>query len=376
LLLAATLAMPARAGCGEEDWQGLQAGQEELSRHVTIEEDGSSSSVIRGAWRMHSAPPAGGAVGFHLCPNTALGHLELIKLKVDEADLLDGPVAGRSAGLTGTADGESRLRVSGLRSGDRLEVEWRLTQRPLIPGHAFTTLVLDKSHLPLKTNFRVEAPPGITLHHRSSGLATPPTRSHSAGGEVLDWTGTPESLLAEGKATPRITVGTAADWETVRAWFRQHYRAAYLRDWPGRENLGRLLEYKDDHSPDLTPLLAWLKSRVATVRAEQGMDALLPRTPDTVLARGEADCKDLAVLLASVLVQAGVAAWPVLWSPSDLRDELPNPHVFVHALLAVETAAGRYLLDPISGRLYLPAQWAGHLLELDQAVDLIMGGAS
>jgi transglutaminase-like putative cysteine protease len=217
------------------------------------------------------------------------------------------------------------------------------------------------------------------LHYRSPGLVSPPERFIQAGRQVHVWEAGLRSPGSRGEETARISVGTAASWEPVRAWFREHYQVEAGLAVPELDPLSDRLRMRAGDRSDVVELLSDVSRRVRAGRQESGLSALVPDPPPKVWARGEGDCKDLVMLMSGVLARAGIPAWPVLWSPLALADENPNPHAFVHAFLGVANAGGvfpEFLLDPLSGLIHEPNDFAGHLLDLGPWPALPAGGPS
>ena len=92
--------------------------------------------------------------------------------------------------------------------------------------------------------------------------------------------------------------------------------------------------------------------------------AFVPLSPKVVWEHRQGDCKDMAVLLGTFLHQAGIQTWPVLMTPLNLKEELPNPFIFSHALLKIETKKGVALLDPQLGDISYEPYLESHFLEL------------
>lgn len=84
--------------------------------------------------------------------------------------------------------------------------------------------------------------------------------------------------------------------------------------------------------------MRWLSERVRYTAVHLGKGALTPTKPSAVLARGYGDCKDLSVLLTSVLRRSGVDADVALVSTNFDRplDEIAGVEAFNHAIVAVK----------------------------------------
>src|SRR5262249_9359676 len=81
---------------------------------------------------------------------------------------------------------------------------------------------------------------------------------------------------------------------------------------------------------------------------EMGASGFVPHPPATVWKQRFGDCKDKALLLTTVLAELGIAATPALvatdWRGA-VRELLPSPYVFDHAIVRAELGASVYWID-------------------------------
>jgi transglutaminase-like putative cysteine protease len=95
--------------------------------------------------------------------------------------------------------------------------------------------------------------------------------------------------------------------------------------------------------------LRLVQEQVRYLGIESGVGSHRPTSPSEVFRRRFGDCKDKALLLVTLLQQAGVEAIPALVSTSyrgTIADHLPAPEDFDHAIVQVKIGDRTHWLDP------------------------------
>jgi hypothetical protein len=92
----------------------------------------------------------------------------------------------------------------------------------------------------------------------------------------------------------------------------------------------------------------WVQSNITYVAFEDGFNGFIPRKPEDVCRKKYGDCKDMALLLFTLLESAGINA-SVVWIGSDdipyKIEEVLSPSVFNHMIASAEIDGNRYWLD-------------------------------
>ncbi|WP_427450163.1 DUF3857 domain-containing protein [Litorimonas sp. WD9-15] len=95
--------------------------------------------------------------------------------------------------------------------------------------------------------------------------------------------------------------------------------------------------------------LDYVQRNIRYLGLEMGQSGYKPRAPDLVLDRKFGDCKDVTLLLLSLLQELGVSADPMLVSTDELGgvfDALPNHAAFDHVVVLANIADQFYVMDP------------------------------
>ncbi|MCK4834495.1 MAG: transglutaminase family protein, partial [Gammaproteobacteria bacterium] len=95
--------------------------------------------------------------------------------------------------------------------------------------------------------------------------------------------------------------------------------------------------------------LRFVQDEVRYLGIEMGVRSHKPNAPDAVIKQRFGDCKDKSRLLVSLLQGMGIEASSVLVSTDNgrrVKDMLPTPTVFNHAIVLVRLNGQNYWLDP------------------------------
>ncbi|RJF88431.1 DUF3857 domain-containing protein [Oleomonas cavernae] len=95
--------------------------------------------------------------------------------------------------------------------------------------------------------------------------------------------------------------------------------------------------------------LRLVQDQIRYVGIEIGKGSYFPRSPQEVVTSAYGDCKDKALLLATVLKRLGIESHVALASIDEgwaLADRLPSPYAFDHAIVTARIAGETYWLDP------------------------------
>lgn len=144
-----------------------------------------------------------------------------------------------------------------------------------------------------------------------------------------------------------ITASTFADWAELRHWAAELF---VLPKPPSSAPYKALVQEVNRQPTDqerVAYALQWVQREIRYVSVSLGENAYRPASPDEVLERRYGDCKDVALLLTSVLGEVGVQVQPALMTLSNGRiaPRLNAVPWFDHAV-AVAWLNGRpYVLD-------------------------------
>ncbi len=246
-----------------------------------------------------------------------------------------------------------------VRVGDIIDIAFTVKGRNPVFGDKFIDTASVGWSTPVRRQqYRLLLPAGREVPAKVIGSAPDLAMSRTTRGTEEEWTWSRVDmpiLETEEHAPSTEYLYPFLDFSEYRTWDE-------VVDWA-------VPLYTDDHAP--APLLEALVAKIRAGAAspeQQALDALTyvqqeirylgiemgagshrPSAPEEVLRRRFGDCKDKARLLATVLQRLGLSASPVLvntFRREAVRDRLPTPYVFDHAIVALDFGATRYLLDP------------------------------
>lgn len=263
-----------------------------------------------------------------------------------------------------------------LRPGDTLEIIYSLAgQNPVFDGRYSEAAAWDSSVPVLKRRVTLDTPKGRTVLHRVIG-----ERSNSLPVFTESDSGDRHLVRYEVDNLPPVDQESMAppDLQAMR-WIQ----FSEYNDWRDvSEWANRLFETKETSPfqlPDLPPAATTGESAVRALQFVQenirylsisiGENSHRPYPPEEVLSRRYGDCKDKTLLLVAILRRLGIQAEPVLISSQSrkgLRDMLPSPALFDHAIVRATIEGHAYFLDPT---LYGQASSLEHLSQIFQGAD-------
>jgi transglutaminase-like putative cysteine protease len=267
-----------------------------------------------------------------------------------------------------------QVNVPGLEIGDIVHSVMRKTvERPIIPNEFSDEFVFEGQGYIRHVSCEISGPASTPLRHvelrdKVDDTVTATRRQGRDDTIVYHWEVNGVPRMYDEPAMPphesvlqRLLVSTLPDWATISRWY-----------W----NLSR--SHLDATSPEIQQAVAMLTAGAKTdldkiravfyyvsknirymgVTPEKNRPGFEPHDVGLTFAKKYGVCRDKAALLVAMLRIAGLKAYPVLINVgSRLDPKVPSPN-FNHAIAAVETAPGRYLLmDPTDEhtRVLLPA---------------------
>lgn len=227
------------------------------------------------------------------------------------------------------------------------------------------------SGLSVKPSVRV--PPGTRglpdALFRPSALRAAIQENHAGEQRVFLWEskGQPalqfDEMLPASAAPyyPMVQFSTFRTWTEVAEWAEPLF--ALSPDLP--ESVQSLLAgWKKDPevARRIEAAVKWVQNEIRYFAMAVGPHNLKPRTPAEVCASRFGDCKDKSLLLAGLLRQLGVEAWPALvntqWQ-GELRELSPSPFAFNHAIVAYRVNHQLQWIDPtIKGQRATAGTWS------------------
>lgn len=147
---------------------------------------------------------------------------------------------------------------------------------------------------------------------------------------------------------PSIAISTFKSWEEVYSWWRALAKDKIAADASIKTKVGELIGGLASEEDKIRAIYNFCAQNIRYVAVEYGDAGYQPHAAADIFKNKYGDCKDQAVLLVTMLRQAGVSAWPVLIPTKDnydLENSFPSLP-FNHCIAAVSLKETIIFLDP------------------------------
>ncbi|MFH1577798.1 MAG: DUF3857 domain-containing protein, partial [Candidatus Omnitrophota bacterium] len=159
----------------------------------------------------------------------------------------------------------------------------------------------------------------------------------------------PEANMPPGpKINPIIFISTFSSWQEVYDWWSSLAFDKIQADEAIKQKVVELTEGKTEIIDKVRAIYNFCAEDIRYVAVEYGQAGYEPHKATDIFFNKYGDCKDQAVLLITMLAEAGAEAYPVLigtYENIDLQEDLPSM-IFNHAIAAVQLGEGLVFLDP------------------------------
>ncbi len=254
----------------------------------------------------------------------------------------------------------ARYRVGGAEVGATVEQEYVLKSKPLM-GDEFWMIWRPRSAQPvLEARLELRMPSGKTFQWKPHNAELKPTVAESADKKwkTTTWTySAPTELRGEiymppaDEVLPWIEITTVGSWEAIAKWLDELSRKALDSNGDLGKRVQALTTGHARASDKLAAIFYWLEDNIRFVAVELGVSAYRPRSASQVLGSRYGDAKDLCVLLAAMLRDAGIPARLAFLESGTARkisDRLPVPRHLTHCIVVAEADGRTFYLDPTS----------------------------
>jgi hypothetical protein len=343
----------------EDSWSGWSVKQDLQERRVEVGLDGTTVTDIRERWTC-LRPDRKEIRDARLVysPIRELTVFEKIEILVNKQDALKTFKPGTQPPRARIKDVPNQgkiITLVNLQPRDMVEVRLKLRQQPLIPGHFFSTIVLARPYPLERSIYQVVVPGNSPFFYKQTSGIPPPEITARKNSRTFRWaietyTRRRDALGGQNNETdpPRIVVSSTDRWEVIQTWFANHYFTPNPSIFSVAPE--RLPTFRGEVN-DSPPIIAFINSvadQIQPTANKNRLGGLVPSSPFEVWEKKKGDCKDVVALLCFLFQGSKVRARPVLVSPLNLNQELPNPHIFTHAILKMETPEGEFFFDPQS----------------------------
>ncbi len=247
-----------------------------------------------------------------------------------------------------------------LRVGDVVDYSYSIVGKNPAMGPHFSDAVQQQYGVPMKSwRNRLLFPQGYDIHLKTFSGAMAPEVSVEGAHDVYTWQDRDvPALQVEGSlppgtlSFPQTQVSSFDSWAAVGRYFAPYFDVS----GPKSEAIARVASnIRESHASEAARLraaLGFVQREVRYLGIELGAGGYIPRPAGQVLARRFGDCKDMVVLLTSLLDALDIEAAPLLVN-SDLRGAVqklaPTYEAFDHVIVAAKIGGQTYFLDPTRG---------------------------
>ncbi|HEX7192197.1 MAG TPA: DUF3857 domain-containing protein [Thermoanaerobaculia bacterium] len=241
--------------------------------------------------------------------------------------------------------------VNDVRPGDLLDYSWSVEgANPLLAGRFADTFELT-ADVPTKL-IRHRLLFSRPLHYRS----TIPGINPMIANGVYTWTRTDVPALNVEDDLPdwfdpydHIQVSEFASWHDIALWSDSLFQLNDASRAAVRQRAQTIRAAHPQQRDQIVAAVRFVQDQIRYLGIEMGRNSHQPHQPAEVLEQRWGDCKDKSFLLASMLRELGVEAYPALVNTKlrhNMDRELPTPFEFDHVITEVRFANHTYWIDP------------------------------
>lgn len=234
--------------------------------------------------------------------------------------------------------------VEDVRVGDVLEFSYSVQgTNPVFSGHYVRSFGLQRG-IPIDhLRLRVLWPNGRALHHRAHGMEVTPTKREVGAHTEYRWELREVPAVAFEDAVPRdvdlypwLQLSDFHAWADVVRWALPMYTPPEQPAPVLQNQIAALAAVGSDDASRFLAAVRFVQDDIRYLGIEIGANSHRPHAPEKVLLQRFGDCKDKALLLATLLKGLGIEAAPALvntHSRAALDRQLPSAGIFDHAIV-------------------------------------------
>jgi tetratricopeptide (TPR) repeat protein len=250
-----------------------------------------------------------------------------------------------------------------LGEGAVIEYKFRIVRNELLAGKEFVSHYPVKSSEPiLHADFSLRLSPGkeariklLNEKFNDFGARLAPSVERDKDAIVYKWSFRsvpqiiPEPQMPPSpEINPSILISSFSSWREIYDWWDSLSRDKIASDGPVRRKVKELLYKCRSEEEKARAIYNYCAGQIRYVAVEYGRAGYEPHNAGDIFRNKYGDCKDQAVLLVTMLREAGLKAWPVLIPTQDTYNLNPDfpAVIFDHCIAAVELSSGLVFMDP------------------------------
>lgn len=247
----------------------------------------------------------------------------------------DGSVLDARTGRTGWRGG-FLLDLPPLEVGDVVDVEWRhddlapsifgdyfgldaaFTVDPRLPVAEAEVVVIERPGVDLR--FHLTAADGLEVGRTSTTLEDGAELTRFTAGGIEPREAEPYQPPAK-ELSARVQASTYANWTEFGQWWWSLIREEIAASDEMRAKVAELTAGKETPLDKLRAIYGFVVTDIRYQAWEFGIHGYQPYSAPVIFSRGFGDCKDKAILMKSMLAEAGIEAWPVVINSEPRRTD-------------------------------------------------------
>ena len=257
----------------------------------------------------------------------------------------------------GLLDGTLTLTavLEDIRPGDIVAYSFTIHSNDPVLGNRYNDAFTTQWATPVRwARLRLLQPEDRVIHIDQIGVDLKPVIRHDRATKETIWqwrdlAGIPseDEQPSWNPHYPRIRLSEWGSWQAIADWAVTLFRHGPLSP-PMEALVDRWRKDAADDEGRIVAALRFVQDNVRYTGIEIGPGAYRPTDPARVLERRYGDCKDKALLLATLLQAMGIDAQPALvstWLRSEIENVLPGPRMFDHVIVRIRSGGRTYWFD-------------------------------
>lgn len=247
--------------------------------------------------------------------------------------------------------------------GSVIEYKLKIHSNKLINEKDFAlSYPLQTTEPVIKSTFRLELPRDRAMNIRvlnekynNFNAALSPKIEKGRGVTVYSWEFKdipqiiPEpNMPPEVEINPTLLVSTFNSWDEIHKWWWGLAKDKIKSDEAIKNKVNELMRPQKTAEDKVRAIYNFCAQNIRYVAVEYGQAGYEPHKAEDIFKNKYGDCKDQAILLVTMLKEAGFISWPVLIPTKEyynLNKEYPSM-LFNHCIAAVELEGKIIFLDP------------------------------
>lgn len=243
------------------------------------------------------------------------------------------------------------LFLKDVRPGDVIDYSWTLEGSNPLLGGRYADEFDFSAHVPTRLmRHRMLWPANRPIH-----LSKPAKIEHRGADDVYTWERRDVGSTDAEDSTPdwyepweTVQVTEYASWNEVARWADALFRLDDTSHAAVTRLANEIRKAHKGRDAQIVAAIRFVQDDIRYLGIEMGRGSHEPRQPSAVVTQRYGDCKDKALLLAALLRELGIEAYPALVNTklrAHLDGYLPSPFLFDHVITQVLDGGRTYWID-------------------------------